>query len=152
MANHLSHDNLGQKRAPIKLDPTDKSTPKLPGSCMIQPSVELNQNYISAPRCATGKVRPHADIPMHNAEVKDEAWMSHISTILKKDTLDTNDIITWFGYNSMLASNESVKPPAEIGVYPLFPHKAASPSSMKHAMLLTMRGTQFLNPGHGYTD
>ena len=38
---HLSHDNLGQKRAPIKLDPTDKS-PKLPDSCMIQPSVELN--------------------------------------------------------------------------------------------------------------
>ena len=25
VTNHLSHDNLGQKRAPIKLDPTDKS-------------------------------------------------------------------------------------------------------------------------------
>ena len=37
---HLSHDNLGQKRAPIKLDPTDK-LPKLPDLCMIQPSVEL---------------------------------------------------------------------------------------------------------------
>ena len=107
---------------------------------------------IFAPRCATGKVRPQADIHMHNAEVKDEAWMSHVSTILKKDTLGTNDIITWSGYNSMLASNESVKPPAEIGVYPLFPHKAASPSSMKHAMLLTVQGTQFLNPGYGYTD
>ena len=23
VTNHLSHDNLGQKRAPIKLDPTD---------------------------------------------------------------------------------------------------------------------------------
>ena len=77
--------------------------------------------------------------------------MSHVSTILKEDTLGTNDIITWSGYNSMLASNESVKPPAEIGVYPLFLHKAASPS-MKHAMLLTIQGTQFLKSGHGYTD
>ena len=46
VTNHLSHDNLGQKRAPIKLDPTDKSTLKLPDSYMIQPSVELNQNDI----------------------------------------------------------------------------------------------------------
>ena len=42
VTNHLSHDNLGQKHVPIKLDPTDKSTLKLPDSCMIQPSVELN--------------------------------------------------------------------------------------------------------------
>ena len=42
VTNHLSYDNLGQKHVPIKLDPTDKSTLKLPDSCMIQPSVELN--------------------------------------------------------------------------------------------------------------
>ena len=42
VTNHLSHDNLGQKHVPIKLDPTDKSMLKLPDSCMIQPSVELN--------------------------------------------------------------------------------------------------------------
>ena len=89
---------------------------------------------------------------MHNAVVKDEAWMSHVNTILKKDTIGTNDIITWSGYNSMLASNESVKPPADIGVYPLFPHKAASLLSVKRAMPLTMQGTQFLNPGYRYTD
>ena len=74
VTNHLSH-NLGQKRTPIKLDPTDKSTPKLSDSYVIQSSVELNQNDIFAPRCATGKVRPQADIHVHNAEIKDEAWM-----------------------------------------------------------------------------
>ena len=42
VTNRLSHDNLGQKHVPIKLDRTDKSTLKLPDSCMIQPSVELN--------------------------------------------------------------------------------------------------------------
>ena len=111
VTNYLSHDNLGQKPAPVKLDPTDKSMPKLPDSYMIQPSVELDQNDIIAPRCATGKVRPHADIHIHNAEVKDEAWMSHVSTILKKDTLGTNDIITWSGYNSILARNEVSEAP-----------------------------------------
>ena len=85
----VSHDSLGQKRAPIKLDPTDKSMPKLPDSYMIQSSVELNQNDVFTPRCATGKVRPQTRVHMHNAEVKDEAQMLHVSTILKKDTLDT---------------------------------------------------------------
>ncbi len=56
-------------------------------------------------------------------------------------------MIAWSVYNSLLASDESVKPPAEIGVYPLFPDKAASASSMKHAMELTMQATEFLNPG-----
>ena len=44
-------------------------------------------------------------------------------------------------------ADDSVKPRAEIGVFPLFPEKAASPSMMKHAMELTMKGTSFLNPG-----
>ena len=112
-----------------------------------------------APRCATGKVRPQADIHMHNAEVKDEAWMSHVNTILKKDTLGTNDIITWSGYNSMLASNESVKPPAEIGVYPLFPHKAPTLSTQGCISIINetchaphYAGHTVLNPGYGYTD
>ena len=34
-----------------------------------------------------------------------------------------------------------------IGVYPLFPDKAATVSSIKHAMELTLQGTEFLNPG-----
>lgn len=42
---------------------------------------------------------------------------------------------------------ESVKPRAEIGVLPLFPDKAATPAMMKHAMELTKKGTEFLNPG-----
>lgn len=39
VTNHLSHKNPGVKRTPIKLDPSDKSTPKLPDSYMIQPPV-----------------------------------------------------------------------------------------------------------------
>ena len=61
--------------------------------------------------------------------------------------LEEGDVITWSGFHSLLASDESVKPPAEIGVYPLFPDKAASASSMMHTITLTMQGTEFLNPG-----
>ena len=44
-------------------------------------------------------------------------------------------------------NDDSLKPPAVIGVLPLFPDKAASPSMIKHAMQLTMQGRLFLNPG-----
>ena len=49
-------------------------------------------------------------------------------------------------YNSRLTNDDSLKPPAVIGVLPLFPDKSASPSMIKHAMQLTMQGTEFLNP------
>ena len=38
-------------------------------------------------------------------------------------------------------------PCVEIRIFPLLPEKAASPSMMKHAMELTMKGISFLNPG-----
>ena len=69
----------------------------------------------------------------------------HVANALKQSA--SADVITWAGYNSLLANDVSVKPPAVIGVYPLFPDKAASASSMKHAMELTMQVTEFLNPG-----
>ena len=145
VTNHLSHENRGAKRAPIKLDTADTSTPKLPDSYVIQPPVELNQTDVCAPRRGDNEVRPPRDD--RGAKIKDEAWMEHVTTVLKEGTIADGDVITWSGYNSMLASDESVKPPAEIGIYPLFPDKAASASSMKHAMDLTMQGTEFLNPG-----
>ena len=145
VTNHLSHENLGVKRPPIKLDPSNTSTPKLPESYVIQPPVELAESDVYAPRLSDGKVRPSLDV--RAAKVKDEAWMEHVAKALKQEKFEDGDVITWSGYNSMLASEESVKPPAEIAVYPLFPDKAATASSMKHAMELTMRGTNFLNPG-----
>ena len=60
------------------------------------------------------KVRSHVDV--RDAKVNDEAWMAHVSRVLKHGTLTEGDVITWSGYNSLLASEESLKPPAEIGV------------------------------------
>ena len=139
VTNHLSHGNLGEKRAPIKLDTTDTSTPKLPDAYMIQPPVELTHTDVFAPRLGNSEVRPSCDV--RGAKVKDEAWMAHVTRVLKQGNVAKDDVITWSGYNSMLASDESVKPPAEIGIYPLFPYKAASASLMKHAMELTMQAS-----------
>jgi len=73
--------------------------------------------------------------------------MAHISTVLQQDTLADNEVITWSGYNSRLMTDESVKPKAVIGVLPLFPNQAATPSMIKHAMKLTVHDTEILNPG-----
>lgn len=145
VTNHLSSENHGEKRVPIKIDSSDTSTPKLPDTYMIHTPVELSDNDIYAPRLDDSEVRPTIDV--RGARIKDEGWMAHVTKVINQDALEKGDIITWSGYNSSLLNDESVKPPAEIGVYPLFPDKAASASSMKHAMDLTMQGTEFLNPG-----
>ena len=71
----------------------------------------------------------------------------HVANAPKQSASADGDVITWAGYNSLLANDVSVKPPAVTGVYNLFPDKAASASSMKHAMELPMQGTEFLNQG-----
>ena len=134
VTSHLSHENPEVKRAPIK-----------PDYYMIQPPVELTHTDVFAPRLGDSEVRPPIDVG--DAKLKDEAWMIHVTRVLKQDTFHEGDVITWSGYNSLLASIDSVKPPAEIGVCPLFPDEAASASSMKHAMELTMQGTEFFTPG-----
>ena len=60
--------------------------------------------------------------------------MAHVDSVLQHDTLPEDE-----GYNSRLMNDNSLKPPAVIGVLPLFPDKAASPSMIKHAMQLTIQ-------------
>ena len=52
--------------------------------------------------------------------------------LLKKEKLEDDDVITWSTVN---------------GVYPLFPGKAATASSMKRPMNLSIQSSEFLNPG-----
>ena len=72
--------------------------------------------------------------------MNDELWMAHVNSVLQHDTLPEDEVITWSVYNSRLMNDDSLKPPAVIGVLPLFPDKAAYPSMIKHAMQLTMQG------------
>ena len=49
-------------------------------------------------------------IDVRGANVKDDAWKTHITRVLKED-----DAINWSGCNLMQASNGSVKLPANNG-------------------------------------
>lgn len=140
--NHLSCDNLGLRRPQIKVDSDDSSTPKLPDSNRLVKPAELDEGDILAPRSGTGPIRPSHDL-VHGAKVKDKSWLLHGKGILDQDTLGEKDVITWSGFNSHLMNDDTVKLRDEIGVYPLFPDKAASASMMKHAMVLAQEGTSF---------
>ena len=143
--NHLSFENLGVQRTPIRLDFSDTSTPQLSDSYADVHSVE-GEGVLNASTSAGSHFRPVYD-RVKEAKRKDESWMAHVTTILQHDTLPQGEVITWSGYNSRIMSDESVKPRAQIGILPLFQDKAASLSKMKHAMEFTVQGTEFLNPG-----
>ena len=94
------------------------------------------------PRSTISQVRPsHSLVQGANlAKMNDELWMAHVNSVLQHDTLPEDEDTTWSVYNSRLMNDDSLKPPAVIGVLPLFPDKAAYPSMIKHAMQLTMLG------------
>ena len=85
------------------------------------------------------QVRPSHSL-VQGATIRDELWMAHVNSVLQHDTLPEDEVITWSVYNYRLMNDDSLKPPAVIGVLPLFPDKATSPSMIKHAMQLTMQG------------
>ena len=144
--NHISNENSGVLRPAITLDHSDKSKPKLPDSYVVVPPVQLSNGDIVVPSNGEGDVRPtHNLVPA--AQMKEDRWMSYVSQVLQKDGLEKGDVVTWAGFNSQLMNEESIKPPAEIGILPLFPDKAASPSMMKHTMEIVTQNTEFINPG-----
>ena len=42
---------------------------------------------------------------------------------------------------------ESIKPPAAIGILPIFPDKSADPGIVKYVMLIVKKSVDFLNLG-----
>ena len=121
----------------------DKSVPELPHSYALIHPVELGNNPVFVPRRIISQERPYHTL-MQGAKMNDELWMAHINSVLQHDTLPDDEVITWSVYNPRLMNDDLLKPPAVIGVLPLFPNKA---SMIKHAMQLTMQGRSFLNPG-----
>ena len=84
---------------------------------------------------------------LHDTKKKDVSWMVQVSAVLQQETLPEDEVLTWSGYNSHLMSDDTVKPKAVVGVLPLSPDKASTPSMMKHAMQLAVQDTEFLHPG-----
>ena len=147
LTNHLSQENMGVTREPVTIDPTDTSTPKLPDYYVIVPPMDLTGGELFVPRDVdTRTVRPaHDRIP--GSQGRDEAWLDHVSGLISKEELQKGDVVTWSGFNSSLEDASAIKPPAEIGILPIFPDKSMDPPLVKHVMLLVQKCIQFLNPG-----
>ena len=135
----MSRENQGEQRAAIQVNFSDKSVPELPNSYALIHPVELGNSPIFVPRSIISQVRPSHSL-VQGAKLNDELRMAHFNSMLQHNTLPEDEVITWSVYNSRLMDDDSLKPPAVIGVLPLFPDKAASPSMIKHAMQLTMQG------------
>lgn len=75
--------------------------------------------------------------------------MAYVSETLKKGPVTKGDCIFWSGFNLSQARDCSVKSPAEIGIYPLFPVQGCICDfhEIKYSMDLAIQGTQFLNRG-----
>ena len=143
--NHLSWENQGVERPPIVLHPSDTCVPQLPESYTVVQPTELPGNHVFVPKTPNGQLRPSHSL-IHGAKSMDESWLERVSRILQQDAPLT-EVITWSGHNSQHMSDDTIKPDAITGVFPLFPDKAATPSVVQHAMKLSLLATDKLNPG-----
>lgn len=145
--NHLSRQNMGTSRDPIKIDPCETSKPRLPDDYVMITPCELPKTDIFVP-IGSDKVTPSHN-RIEGAKLRDQIWINHVKEALYKEELDKNDIVTWSGHYSRLLDDNSIKPPAEIGANPIFPDKITDPALLIHLLKHTKKGTQFLN--HGQT-
>ena len=149
LTNHLSQENMGVTHETVIIDPTDRSMSKLPDNHVIVPPIDPTRVELLVPRDVdTTTVRPaHDRVP--GSQGRDEAWIDHVFWINIKGGATKgwySDLIgTGFNFNPEDAS--TVKPPAEIGILPIFPDKSTDPPLVKHVMLLVQKCIQFLNSG-----
>ena len=90
VTNHVSSDSQGEQRAPMTLDPSGKSTCKLPDAYLIEDLIKLIQSDVSAPKISENEIRPYLNVLC--AKQKDKAWTPHVSGSLKKGKLADDDI------------------------------------------------------------
>lgn len=64
-----------------------------------------------------------------------------------KEELAKDVKVTWAGFHSKLQASNSIKPPAVIGILPVFREKSSDPAMVKHVMHIVKENIQFLNPG-----
>ena len=102
---------------------------------------------VFCPATGEGKAKPKQD-RIADAVAKDQMWLDHVHKMMESEEVGEDDVpIMRSGYTSRHTDNSTIKPPAEIGILPLFEEKAASAGMIKHCMDVCKKGTEFLNPG-----
>ena len=90
----------------------------------------------------TRVVRPSHD-GVRRSETKEEAWITYVGGHLSQEELEKGEVVTWSGFHSKLHEVAPVKPPAEIGILPLFPDKSTDPGILRHAMLIVQKKSRY---------
>ncbi len=87
LTNHLSSENMGVTRDPVKIDPLDTTKPKLPDHYVIVPPVDLRHDDMFVPcNDEGGPFRPSRDrIP--GSRARDEKWINHVFLLLSREDL-----------------------------------------------------------------
>ena len=96
----------------MTLDPSGKSTRKLPDAYLIEDLIILIQSDVSAPKISENEIRPYLNVEWQSRMIQNGRH-TFPGYLLKKEKLEDDDVITWSTVN---------------GVYPLFPDKAATAS------------------------
>ena len=102
--------------------------------------------FVPIPQCQ--KVRTSHD-RIQGAVLREQVWINEVKKAVDKDELDpeNRDITTWAGHFASQQQLNSILPPAEIGMCPLFPDKITNQALLSHLIRLCQKGTEFLNPG-----
>ena len=82
--------------------------------------------FVPIPQCQ--KVRTSHD-RIQGAVLREQVWINEVKKAVDKDELDpeNRDITTWAGHFASQQQLNSILPPAEIGMCPLFPaHQVVS--------------------------
>ena len=102
---------------------------------------------ITLPSMGVRSVRPTvAENP--RAGTPEEAWFKHLYTVVFEEGRDLQQMpVTYSGFFSYCQGAEDVRPRATVGIFHVFYEKASSMSMQKHAMLISKKATDFINPG-----
>ena len=147
LTSHLTCDNMGDDPPPLNLDLPDGTSIHLPESYSIVPYVEEYAGDINMSPIPAGSGRPSfgEDLP---TEIQEDAWLDHVYAVAVEGDGEIQDKpVSYSGFFSSNQDAADVRPSAAVGVFPVFYEKAASMAMQKHAMLMCMKATDFVNPG-----
>ena len=147
LTSHLTHDNMGEDPPPLNLNLPEDATIQLPDDYAIVPYVDEYAGDIILDPILPGQGRPELGDNQHRG-VPEEAWLQHVYHTIAGNAEDLPKTpITYSGFFSHNQLSQDIKPQATVGVFPIFYEKAASMAMQKHAMHLTKKAVEFLNPG-----
>ena len=130
-----------QERVLTDAEKQSKLSP-LPQKYTLVPSVTSTANPVVPTKCMSLT----AEQSNNTDYIKNEwEWLSQLSRLVHKGSLDNNDNISWAAYH---ASNQPKTEiiPSTVALLPLFREKAQTTYMISHAMQMVVDATKHINP------